>query len=321
MPLHPVVAELISQAAKAGRPALSAGSPEDARALVRGQRAALGRGPDLHEVRELEVRTRSGRIGARLYKPVQDPAGLVVYLHGGGWVLGELDDFDSPMRALAKRSGCALLAPDYRLAPEHPFPAALEDAEDAILWASRHVSELARQEAPLVVAGDSAGANLAIVAVQALAGKVRPAAQVLIYPVTDSDMETESYRAYGESLLLTRADMEWFFRHYAPARLHDDPRISPLRAADLAGSPPTVLVTAEYDLLRDEGESYARRVAREGVAVMARRAAGLPHGFIRLHNLVDTADAELSAIAGEIERACDVCRSVAENRQTRLARR
>lgn len=303
MPLHPVIADMLAQMAQAGRPALSAGRPDDARQMLRTTRAALGRGPEM-DVRELRVPTRAGAIGARLYEPVPDPVGIVVYLHGGGWVLGELDDYDALARTLAARSRCSVLAPDYRLAPEHPFPAGLEDAEDAILWASGHRAELGVEGLPLVVAGDSAGGNLATVAAGTLGGRVRIAAQVLVYPATDSDPETPSYQAYGEGLPLTRQDMRWFLAHYAPASLHADPRISPLRRAGLEGSPPAVVITAEYDVLRDEGERYAERLRLAGTPVILRRVDGLPHGFLRLHNLVDAADAALSAIAADIAQTC-----------------
>jgi alpha/beta hydrolase fold len=158
VPLHPVVVAMLEQMARDRRPALSAGTPDDSRAMVRATRAALGQGPQLPIVRDLNLRTRSGSIAARLYRP-EAPAGLIVYLHGGGWMLGEIDDFDAMARTLAARSRCAVLMPDYRLAPEHPFRAGLEDAEDSIRWASHHLADLAGKPVPLVVAGDSAGGN------------------------------------------------------------------------------------------------------------------------------------------------------------------
>jgi acetyl esterase len=302
MALDPQVAALVAAMVKAGKPAISAGSPRDARELTRASRPALGPGPDLAQVRELQIPTRGGSIGARLLLPSKKVEGLVVYLHGGGWVVGELDDYDAMARTLAKRSNCAFLLPDYRLAPEHPFPAGLEDAEDAILWASQRVEELAGATVPLLVGGDSAGGNLATIAVRDLGRRVPVAAQVLIYPVTDSDTQNASYLSQSEGMQLTRRDMEWFFGHYAPAERHAHPRISPLRHEALGGLPPTVVITAECDVLRDEGEAYAQRLSAAGVAVTARRVDGLPHGFIRLHNLVNAADAALTAIAADIAR-------------------
>ena len=300
MALHPVIAQMFARMAEAGRPAICAGSAADARALVASSRAALGAGPALHEVRELRIPTRSGSIGARLYRPTARADALAVYFHGGGWVVGELDDYDTMARSLAARSGCALLAPDYRLAPEHRFPAGLQDAQDAILWACGRIAELAGSEVPLLVAGDSAGANLAAVSLNTMTPRPPVAGQLLIYPVADCDFERPSYREQSDGMQLTRQDMQWFFSHYAPPELHADPRVSPLRAPADPGLPRTVVFTAECDVLRDEGEAYAAHLQAAGVPVTSRRITGLPHGFIRLHNLVDAADAALTDIATEL---------------------
>jgi acetyl esterase len=304
MPLHPVVEAMLAQLRQLGRPPISAGTPEQGRALMAAARAAYGKGPEIGPVREVLVPTRAGPLPARVLQPASPPIGLVVYLHGGGWALGALDDFDHLARALVARSGCAVLMPDYRLAPEHPFPAGLEDAEDATRWAAAAPAELGGVALPLVLAGDSAGANLAAVVARTLRGEVRPVLQALIYPVTDCDLERPSYAAFGEGLILLKRDMEWFFGLYAPAALHADPRIAPLRAADLSGLPPAHIVTAEYDVLRDEGEAYAQRLREAGVPTVLRRIAGLPHGFARMINLVDTADAALTEVAAAIAAAC-----------------
>ena len=306
MSLHPFIADLFAKMAQAGRPAISAGSPDDARALTRSSRAALGRGPELPQVEELLVPTRSGTINGRLYLPQAQPIGAIVYTHGGGWVVGELDDFDAMARTLAARSHCAVFMPDYRLAPEHPFPAGLEDVEDAIGWAATQSTRWCGGAVPLVVAGDSAGGNLTAVTVQALADKVQLAGQVLIYPVTDADFDRDSYLNFSRGMQLTREDMQWFFSHYAPTERHLDPRISPMRQAPRPDTPTTVVVTAECDVLRDEGEVYARQLEQAGIPTALRRIAGLPHGFIRMHNLVDTADAALSDIARDVQ---DMCRA------------
>ena len=313
MSLHPLISQMFATMAHGGRPALSAGTPADARALTAASRAAFGTGPELHRVQNLRIPTRSGSIAARLLQPAAEVKALLVYLHGGGWVVGELDDYDAMARTLAARSGCALLMPDYRLAPEHRFPAALEDTVDAIRWAAAHAEELvsASLPLPLLVGGDSAGANLATVAVHELLGPSDPsdpsnrlavAGQLLVYPVTDADFTRASYRSCSQGMQLTREDMQWFFRHYAPPELHTDPRISPLRRPAHGGLPPTVVITAEFDVLRDEGEAYAARLAAAGVLVTARRMDSLPHGFIRLHNLVDAADTALSTIAADLAR-------------------
>ncbi|KPH81430.1 hypothetical protein AE618_08590 [Bosea vaviloviae] len=290
--------------AAAGRPNLSDGSPADARALVASGRAALGPAPEVGSIRDIDIPTRGGSIGARLITPTSPSAGLVVYVHGGGWLAGTLDDYEICARRLAVTSGCSVLMPDYRLAPENPFPNGLEDCEDALRYASRHRAELGCGDGPVIACGDSAGANLVTVALRRLGGEVACALQVLIYPVTDCDFGTRSYREHGTGLPLTRQDMTWFFDHYAPRAEHPRDEISPLRAPDLSGQPPAVVVTAQYDVLRDEGRAYAQRLSQAGVAVVYREAAGLTHGFVRLHNLIAEADAELVAIGAAIATAC-----------------
>jgi acetyl esterase len=304
MPLNSSVRALFARMVEAGRPALSAGSPADARQLTQQSRAGLGTGPELLSVRDLYIPTRAGNLLCRLYMPEQKPVGMAVYLHGGGWVVGEIDDYDAMARTLARRSHCALLMPQYRLAPEHPFPAGLEDAEDTVVWVSQNMRDLIGAEVPLVVAGDSAGANLATVATHALTRRVKLTAQLLIYPVTSSDTSRPSYLEQSQGMQLTREDMQWFYAHYAPAELWTDPRISPLNIDALDKLPRAVVITAECDVLRDEGEAYAERLAAAGVPVTRRRMDGMPHGFIRMHNLVPAADEALSVIAADLRDAC-----------------
>jgi acetyl esterase len=286
----------------AGNPALSSGTPEQARSVVAAGRPGLGAGAQVRESRALQVPTRNERIPALLLLPEGRPAGLCVYLHGGGWVVGTPADYEVLARALTVRSGCALLVPDYRLAPEHPFPAALEDCEDTLLWAWRQRGNLLGWDAPLIVAGDSAGGNLATVAGRRLAGRVVLAGQALVYPVTDANFDTSSYLRYGTGLPLSREDMLWFFGHYAPVGRWTDPEIAPLHAHGLGGSPPATVALAELDVLRDEGEAYARRLAGHGMLIDLHRYPGVTHGFIRLHNLVDTADCAVTELAEDIGR-------------------
>lgn len=306
--LHPFVQKMIDSARETGRPAFSSGTPQQARDLVTSTRASVGVGPDVGDVTAVTVPTRSGSVPARLYRSRNRERGLIVYLHGGGWVLGALDDFDITARDLVHHSDCAVLLVDYRLAPEHPFPAGLEDAEDAIAWVAASMPTLVGRRLPLVVAGDSAGGNLTTVALAGLRGKVDCALQLLFYPVTDSDIDRPSYHAYGEGLPLTRADMQWFFEHYAPQTPWGDSRISPIRCTDLAGSPPAWIVTAEYDVLRDEGEDYASALRKAGVPANLRRIDGLAHGFIRLSNLVDVVEDVLKDAGDAIKLHCDAHR-------------
>ncbi|CAN1574435.1 Aes Esterase/lipase [Paracoccaceae bacterium] len=297
MPLHPFFEKILAQAVALGRPALSAGTPTEARAVFAAMRGFLGPGPEVGAVSDLSLPTRGGSVGARLYRPEGAEAGLLVYLHGGGWVCGGLDDFDGLVRGLVHHSQCAVLSVDYRLAPEHPFPAGLNDAVDALIWAEANCGRLLGDTVPLSVGGDSAGGNLAISAAHSVRDQINLAAQVLFYPVTDCAMDSPSYQDFGTGLPLTRADMAWFFRHYADPVRWADPEICPLRRPSLAGTPPTWIVSAEYDVLRDEAEAYAVRLASEGVAVEFQRATGMPHGFARMANHVDEA-AEVLKQAG-----------------------
>jgi acetyl esterase len=297
MPLHPFFDKMLAQAAVLGRPALSAGSPAEARVAFAAIRGLLGPGPEVGEVSDLSLPTRGGSVGARLYRPKGHEVGLLVYLHGGGWVCGGLDDFDGLVRHLVCHSRCAVLSVDYRLAPEHRFPAGLNDAVDALIWAEANCAALLGAAVPQSVGGDSAGGNLAIAAAYSLRSRVELAAQILFYPVTDCAMDSRSYQDFGTGLPLTRADMAWFFSHYADQARWADPEISPLRRPSLAGTPPTWIVTAEYDVLRDEAEAYAQRLAGEGTPVEFHRASGMPHGFARMANHVEAA-AEVLKQAG-----------------------
>ena len=300
MSLHPVIQKMIEAGRAAGRPPFAACSPVQARAMVASSRAAYGSGPDVQTVESLHLPSRAGALPARLYRPQANERGLLVYLHGGGWVCGGLDDFDALARTLAHLSGCAVLLVDYRLAPEHPFPAGLEDAEDALAWAAEQGMAHLGRPVPLMVAGDSAGANLGIAAVLALRGRVPVALQCWFYPVTDCDLTRPSYRDFSEGLPLSRDDMRWFFQHYAAPAHWPDERISVLRTPDLSGAPPAWIATAEYDVLRDEGEAYAQRLLDASVPVDQVRFAGLPHGFARMFNLVDTAQLAVQQAAAAI---------------------
>jgi acetyl esterase len=256
-------------------------APEDvpvtqARAAHIAETAELaGEGPAVAEVRELAVDGPGGPIGIRSYRP-DGARGTIAYLHGGGWVVGNLDSVDAVCRALAVAAGATVASIDYRLAPEHPFPAAIDDA----LAALRHLSA---GEPALAVAGDSAGANLATVAARRLRGEPALRAQLLVYPVTDAGINTASYREFDDGHGLSAAAMRHFWELYLGGADGSHPDASPLRAAagDLAGMPPAYVLTAEEDVLRDEGEAYADALERAGVAVTRRRRAGTIHGFWR----------------------------------------
>jgi acetyl esterase len=237
-------------------------------------------------VEPVEIPGPAGPIQGRLYVPTEPaPAALLVYYHGGGWVIGDLETHDRPCRFLARHAGVQVLAVDYRLAPEHPFPAAPEDALAAYEWASANAARFGVEPARIGVGGDSAGANLAA-ATCLLAregGAPQPAMQLLIYPVTDATAETPSRRIFSEGFLLTRRNMDWYEDRYLPPGVdRGDPRVSVLLAEDLGGLPPAYLATAGFDPLRDEGEEYALRMREAGVRVALRRHPGLVHTYANL---------------------------------------
>jgi acetyl esterase len=312
MPLDQATTALLEQLAASGAPPLHEMTPQQARgvmALLRGDEAP---GPDIASVRDTRVTASGGFVPVRVLSPAAQSRGVIVYYHGGGWVIGGLDDFDKLGRLLALRTGCTVVLVDYRLAPEYRFPVAVDDAWAALRWASERRAELAGTGwgwdvgslVPLIVAGDSAGGNLSAVMAQRAraAGGPPIALQVLVYPVTDCDMETTSYRDPANQLMLSRDSMTWFWDHYAPvaaARLHPD--ASPLRAASLANLPPAVVVTAEHDVLRDEGELYATRLLKAGVPVRHRRFAGQMHGFFTMTDLLPGAGDALGYVTAAIE--------------------
>jgi acetyl esterase len=299
--LHPQIQEMIDTAIRNGVPPIHQMTVEDARARSRGRRLLLGDGPAVAHVGPLQIPGRDGPIQARYVVPHEQPSGLLVYLHGGGWVVGEIDDYDPLCRLLACSCGLAVLNVGYRLAPEHRFPAAVRDAYAALEWAAANLVGDGR----LVVAGDSAGGNLAAVCTQEARrlGGPRIDFQVLVYPVTDHDFERASYAEHGTGYLLGRNEMEWFWNHYLPdPASRDDPRASPLRATDLTGLPPALFVIAEYDPLRDEGLAYASRLEQAGVPVTVRIFDDVTHGFFALATYAERGD-QAVALVGDAVRA------------------
>ena len=260
---------------------------EDARVERRHEAEVVG-GPEpipMAKVEPVQVAGPAGNMDARLYVPPgPPPSALLVYYHGGGWVIGDLETHDRPCRFLAAHAGVQVLAVDYRLAPEHPFPAAAEDAFAAYAWASANAARFGAEPARIAVGGDSAGANLAAVACLLARdeGVAPPAMQMLIYPVTTTE-DMPSRRTFREGFLLTRRDMDWFEDRYLPPGTdRSDPRVSVLQAEDLGGLPPAYVATAGFDPLRDEGEAYALRMREAGVRVTLRRHAGLVHTYANL---------------------------------------
>ncbi|HXR30200.1 MAG TPA: alpha/beta hydrolase [Solirubrobacterales bacterium] len=309
--LAPDVHALLRLAAMTGETSLVEGrTVEQARAENReGVPIVTGRPRPMARVEDLAISGPAGEIPARFYVALgapRPPQPLLVYYHGGGWVIGDLDTHDGLCRFLAEFSGCRVLSVDYRLAPEHPFPAPVEDAVAAFGWAAERAEELGIDPARIAVGGDSAGGNLsAAVCLQARdGGGPQPAMQLLLYPVTDAVGGQASRDTFAEGFLLTRSDMDWFEGHYIPDGCDaDDPRISMMRAPDVAGLPPAYVATAGFDPLRDEAETYAVRMREAGVKVALQRHIGLIHGFANLTAICPTARAAMFEVAGALRMA------------------
>ena len=309
VPLDPVIASILDLMASAGTPSLAAGTPEQARlgmvAMTVGVRDPATLAP-VRQTRELLLPGPAGELPARLYLPETDgPVPTVVFFHGGGFVLGDLETHDDHARLLCHQAGVAVLSIDYRLAPEHPFPAAYDDCLAATVWAVEHIAELGGDASRVAVAGDSAGGNLAAaVALRARDAGITLKAQLLLYPATDlrEDETHSSRRENAEGFFLTAEDMAWFGNAYVPTaaqRLH--PRASVLLEPDLAGVAPAVLCTAEFDPLRDEGNAYAKALAAAGVEVRHTEFAGLIHGFYGMGVYVPAAAAAVAALNADLK--------------------
>jgi acetyl esterase len=304
--IHPDVAALIALGRAAGSLPFEAMSPEEARRAYAERRLLLQLPPDhVAETRDLTIEGPGGPLRLRLYRAAGTGADEILpcllYLHGGGWVLGDLDSHDGICCRLANEAGCCVVAVHYRLAPEHPFPAALEDAAASLRWLSREAVSLRIDPARIAVGGDSAGGNLA--AVLALMGRdgTVPASvfQLLLYPALDMTME--SYAGTTEGMTITPATMRYFIDHYVPDPAdRTDWRASPLNAATLAGTPPAFVLTCGHDPLRDEGRLYASRLEREGVPVTALHLSDQTHGMLTLSKVIGAFPRTLAYVAAAL---------------------
>jgi acetyl esterase/lipase len=280
-------------------------TPAAARRRIRWEAAAAtGRPVPVRSVAGLTVDGPAGPLPARLYTP-DEPGGphpLLLFLHGGGFVLCDLDTHDQACRLLCRQAGVQVLSVGYRLAPEHRFPAAVSDAWAALRWAAGNAARLGADPARLTVGGDSAGGNLAAVVAQRAAREGGPALalQLLIYPAVDRTMPYRSLELFADGFFLTRAEIAWFHRNYSSPEDHGDPRLSPIRGADLSGLAPALVVTAGFDPLRDEGEAYAAAMAAAGTEVRLRRHPGMLHGFVNMIDLSRSARAALVQVADEV---------------------
>jgi acetyl esterase len=299
MALDPIFEALLQQMQP---PDISRMSAAEARAAMHPLFAAVAaKDVAIGKTEMVAIPGSAGAIPARVYTPVAAGATLpaVLFFHGGGFVLGDLDTYDGLCRTLANESGTRLISVDYRLAPEHPFPAAVDDCLAALKWTEANASALGIDANAIAVAGDSAGGNLA--AVTALSAKnsgPKLAFQLLIYPALSMTHETQSMRDFGEGYFLDRAAMTWFGRHYVPrgADIHE-PRMAPLEAPDLSGLAPAYIVTAGFDPLRDEGAGYAERLKAVGVAATHVDYPTMLHGFMSMQAIVPLANEAIGAAA------------------------
>lgn len=248
-----------------------------------------------------------GDLPVRIYAPFgKGPFPILMYFHGGGWVIGDIESSDKLCRNFANAAGCIVVSVDYRLAPEHPFPAAAEDAYYATLWAATHAFSFGGDESRIAVSGDSAGGNLAAVVALIARDRQKPALcfQLLIYPVTDAACDTPSYSDNAEGYFLTKAAMLWFWNHYVQKeRDRSHPHASPLRAENLEGLPPALVITAEFDPLRDEGERYAERLGAAGIPVQLKRYDGMIHGFFTMSAQLDQGKTAMKQSAAALRAA------------------
>jgi acetyl esterase len=305
--LHPEVALMLRLMALAPRPSFETLALADARAHVARQARLFGGRPiPLPEVRDVAIPAPYGVLSARLYRAQlgDQGGGLLVYFHGGGWVVGDLDSADNVCRYLASNAGVSVLSVDYRLAPEHRFPAAVEDALMAFDFAVDQAAALGARADAVAVGGDSAGGNLAAVVCQLRTAGDRPAFQLLFYPATDLSRKHGSVGLFSRGYFLTEAQIDWYRDQYL-ADLTDalDPRASPLLAGDLTGLPPAYIATAGFDPLRDEGERYGQRLREAGVPVEVRRHDQLIHAFVNATGVGRTGRAALGEAAAALARA------------------
>ncbi len=304
MPLDPQLQAMRDQRERDNVPPLYAMSLADARAADLASIQASGGEPEhVHEVADLTIPGPGGELPLRLYRPASGRAlPALLYFFGGGWVLGTIDTADGVSRSLANSSGALVAVVGYRLAPEHPFPAAIDDCYAAVRWVAGHAPEIGVDPARIAVGGDSAGGNLAAaVALRARAGGPALAGQILVYPNTDQLADDESMRTADDPFLFNRHSVAWYRRHYlADPADAADPLASPLRAQSLAGLPPALVITAEYDPLRDQGEAYARRLADAGVPVELSRYLGMAHGFFTMAGSVDASRAAIGQAASQL---------------------
>jgi len=311
MPLDPDAETLLAMMRAAGRPPFETLTPDEARQAFKAGRSVTQPDPqDVAEVRDLTCPGPLGDIKLRAYRPIgsteHEVLPALIYFHGGGWLLGDLDSHDVACRHYANAARCRVVSVDYRMAPEYKFPAAVDDSAEATRWVIAQASALGIDRHRVAVGGDSAGGNLAaVMALMARDGDLPPLAfQLLVYPATDMGMTHESYQRVTEGVPLTARTMDWFIDHY----LHGpndrkDWRASPLRAADLSGTAPALVLTCACDPLCDEGIDYVRRLEREGVRVTHLHFSDQIHGFMSMGKIIRAAGVAIDMMAAVLRKA------------------
>lgn len=309
MPVDPQVQVYLDQMASLNMPPMSSMTPEVIRQGVAMQLAIFGEGEPVARVENRTIPGPAGEIPVRIYTPEGDgPFPVLVFFHGGGWVICTLDTHDGQCRSLANGARCVVVSVDYRLAPEHKFPAAPEDCYAATKWVAGHAAEINGDGARLAIGGDSAGGNLTAVVAQMAReqGGPRLVFQLMIYPATNFQAKTASKRENGEDYGLTRDDMAWFTNHYLNSADDErNPMASPMLARDLSGLPPALIITAEYDPLRDEGEEYGQLLKQADVPVTVSRYDGMIDGFFGMANMFDRAKEAIAEASQALRAAFD----------------
>jgi acetyl esterase len=307
MPLDPQAKMLMDQLASLNGPKLCTLTAADARRVTAGTfKLPPERVEKVFKVEDRKIPGPAGELPIRVYTPQgSGPFPVLVFFHGGGWVLCDLDSHDAPCRVLTNKVGCVTVSVDYRLAPEHKFPAGVEDCFAATKWVAAHAGELNVDANRLAIGGDSAGGNLSAVIAQLArdAGGPKIAFQLLIYPATEAELDTTSHKTFTD-YFLTKDDIIWFWGHYlrGPAD-RKDPRVAPALTKNLKGLPPALVITAEFDPLRDEGEAYGEKLRAAGVPVTVSRYEGMIHGFVSMFDVLDKGKLALEESAAALKKA------------------